>query len=216
MKLATSKELFSYWCSLRAERAAPERSDIDPSAIRNVLADTFILELADDRPFRVSGARIGAIFGRELKGDSFLSLWRPEDHLAVDRLIFESAESLKPALAVAQAAPRGRVRVELEILLLPLRHYGRTRARMLGALSPNAVPTWLGLLAAEPMTLVEARFLHSADELAVRADAPADVQVRPAPSSDSEPLRRRHLFVYEGGRLQPGELRKEPEVYWRK
>jgi hypothetical protein len=212
MKLGTSKELFSYWSRLRGERAAPDRADIDPAAIRNVLADTFILELDDDRPFRVSGARIGAIFGRELKGESFLSIWREEDRAAVERMVSRASGEVRPALAVASAGPRGRVRVELEILLLPLRHYGRTQARMLGALSPDAIPTWLGLIAAEPMSLLESRFVRDDEEIQ-RVEPGAEQQLGLRWPAREEPLRRRHLFVHEGGQLGRDARTKGSEVY---
>ena len=45
MKHATSRMLFAYWDAARGERASPERSEIEPGAIRHILADTFILEI---------------------------------------------------------------------------------------------------------------------------------------------------------------------------
>ena len=39
MKQAVTRKLFSYWNTLRAERAAPERADIDPAAKQVVLKD---------------------------------------------------------------------------------------------------------------------------------------------------------------------------------
>src|SRR4051812_35751029 len=43
MKHPSVRELYHYWIAQRGLRAAPERSDIEPSAIRRALADTFIL-----------------------------------------------------------------------------------------------------------------------------------------------------------------------------
>ena len=70
MKLAASRELFAYWNALRGARSAPERDDVDPGAIRGVLADTFILEFdpAAGFPLRVVGTRTNALFLRELRG----------------------------------------------------------------------------------------------------------------------------------------------------
>ncbi len=47
MKHPTSRMLFSYWDSLRGDRAAPERGEIEPGAIRHILAETFILDLSE-------------------------------------------------------------------------------------------------------------------------------------------------------------------------
>ena len=77
MKHAASRELYAYWEERRGQRPAPERADIEPGAIRAALSDTFILELdaADGHSFRLAGTRVCALFGRELKGESFIDLW---------------------------------------------------------------------------------------------------------------------------------------------
>ncbi|TXM87718.1 PAS domain-containing protein, partial [Methylobacterium sp. WL122] len=70
MKHPTSRMLYSYWDRLRGQRCAPERSEIEPGAIRHLLADSLILEL--DMPhrtatLRLAGTRVCALFGRELR-----------------------------------------------------------------------------------------------------------------------------------------------------
>ena len=59
MKHATSRLLFAYWDGLRGDRAAPERSQIEPGQIRHILADTFILAIEPDgqAEFRLAGTR---------------------------------------------------------------------------------------------------------------------------------------------------------------
>ena len=58
----------------------PSAADIEPGAIRRVLADTFILAFDEPagHPFRIAGTRVCALFGRELKGEAFLDLWAPQ------------------------------------------------------------------------------------------------------------------------------------------
>ena len=48
----------------------PERDDIDPAAIRRILADSFVLavEPGQHPRFRVAGTRICELFGRECAG----------------------------------------------------------------------------------------------------------------------------------------------------
>ena len=89
MKLAASRELFAYWNALRGLRSAPERDDVDPGAIRGVLADTFILEFdpAAGFPLRVVGTRTNALFLRELRGEPFLGLWREADRAEIAELV---------------------------------------------------------------------------------------------------------------------------------
>ena len=54
MKQASSRELFGYWTARRGTRRAPERGEIEPSAIRRALGDVFILEFdrSAGHPFR--------------------------------------------------------------------------------------------------------------------------------------------------------------------
>ncbi len=77
MKHASIRELFDYWNARRGRRSAPERAEIEPGAIRRVLADTFILSFEPNagHPFRIAGTRVCALFNRELKGEAFLDLW---------------------------------------------------------------------------------------------------------------------------------------------
>src|SRR5687768_16604574 len=42
MKQTSSRELFGYWTARRGTRSAPERGEIEPSAIRRALGDLFI------------------------------------------------------------------------------------------------------------------------------------------------------------------------------
>src|SRR6202046_4887894 len=73
VKLAATIELYAYWNRLRGARSAPERNDVDPGAIRGVLADTFVLDFDEKLgfPFRIAGARGTAIFLKELRGLPF-------------------------------------------------------------------------------------------------------------------------------------------------
>src|SRR4051794_37663355 len=69
MKHAASRMLYAYWDGARGERAAPERSEIEPGAIRHILADTFIqIGAHGAAEFRLAGTRLCAPFGRELRG----------------------------------------------------------------------------------------------------------------------------------------------------
>src|SRR2546423_4823866 len=89
MKQASSRELFGYWAARRGKRAAPERGEIEPGAIRRALADAFILEF--DRhaghPFRLAGTRICALLGRELKNEALLDLWDEETRAPLAQLV---------------------------------------------------------------------------------------------------------------------------------
>lgn len=146
MKHGSSRELFEHWQRLRGARLAPERADIDPGAMRKALGDAFLLglELGQDPTFRLAGTRVCALFGRELKGESFVELWHEEARPLVRDLLAMVAEDVVGVIAGAGGHSREGLRTDVEILLLPLRYRGRTQARMIGTLAPLDPPFWIG------------------------------------------------------------------------
>src|SRR6185503_20145730 len=100
MKHATSRELYDYWERLRRGQPAPHRSDIEPSDIRRILADTFILGVARREKYKIRlyGTRICALYGREIKGTNFFDLWTSDDRQAIATLA--AAVSTDAAAAV--------------------------------------------------------------------------------------------------------------------
>jgi hypothetical protein len=198
VKLAATMEIYAYWNQLRGARRAPERNAVDPGAIRGVLADTFILDFDDQRgfPFRIAGSRANAIFLKELRGLSFMDLWRDADREEIDSILHCVADETQAFLIGAEARPPGLGAVDVEIILLPLRHHGFTHSRVLGGLAVHAAPTWMGLVGAGPIALTSLRTLDSST---LGAPAPKDA----APASFSlrdMPRRYKHLFVYSGDR----------------
>ena len=163
MKLAATMELYAYWNQLRGGRSAPERNDVDPGAIRGVLADTFVLDFDDQRgfPFRIAGSRANALFLKELRGLSFLELWRDADREEVDSVLHCVADEAQAFLIGAEAGPPGLDAVGIEVILLPLRHHGLTHSRVLGGLALHAAPAWMGLSGAGPIALTSLRALNS-------------------------------------------------------
>src|SRR5690349_8795728 len=93
MKHKASRELFAYWNELRGIRTAPERSEIEPGAIRAALSDTIMLARDGERvaTFRLAGTRVCALFGRELKNEVFQGLWDPVSRRTLDDLIEHAA-----------------------------------------------------------------------------------------------------------------------------
>jgi hypothetical protein len=200
VKLAASRELHSYWNLLRGARCAPERSEIDPSAIRGVLADTFILEVDHSRryPIRIAGTRTNSLFARELKGCAFLDLWRKPDQREMAAILASVAEEAIAVLAGVSTGPQGLQPLSFELLLLPLRHHGNTQARILGAFSPASLPSWVGLLPAVAMTLLSLRVLGRTESAPERWDS--QTRDEPVASTDFGRAphvdRRGHLFVF--------------------
>jgi len=192
MKHSSNRDLFDYWNRRRSDRAAPERSEIEPGAIRHLLADAFILDFAAHagHPFRIAGTRVCALFGRELKGAAFLDLWADTSTLAMRDLLAVMAEESVGVVASVSAVSANASSLELELLMLPLSHRGRMDARILGGLVPTERTRWLGANAVTGLTLGTLRYLGT------------DVATIAAPRVVPDPPRgriRNGLTVYDGG-----------------
>jgi hypothetical protein len=203
MRQSATRELFDYWNTLRGEREAPDRAEIDPAAIRNVLADTFMLEVDDEHefPIRLSGSRVNALFCAEQKRRAFVDLWSGHEARNIASILATVADATCPLIAGAVAAPKGYNELELELLFLPLRHGGEVNARILGTLAMARKPPWLGLLPTETLTL---RWLRTVGESAATYGAEPDIDLlqsdKAMPASEGGFERRGHLRVFRGGR----------------
>jgi hypothetical protein len=192
MKHATSRMLFSYWDALRGERAAPERGDLEPGAIRHVLADTFVLGVDPQAGavFRLAGTRCAALFGHDLKGREIRSLWPEPNRAEIDRHVATVTSETAGLVAGLRGMAANGWSLDLEFLLLPLRHRGRTDERALGAFSAATLPSWVGLI---PIVSLETTSLRIVS--AARERKPA-LAIPPTAA-----LARRHgLVLLQGGR----------------
>jgi hypothetical protein len=196
MRHASTKQVFAYWDVLRGDRAAPERGEIEPGALRHVLTDTFVLENEAIGPlFRLAGTRLCALFGSELKGRPFVALW-PDiaGQIEMRRLTETVMNDAAGAVAGVLGRTTGGQETHLELLLLPLRYRGRTHARLLGALSPNVTPPWLGIDQIDELKLLSVRMIFGNGRKAQDGEAQLPTH---APG-----LGRPRLVVLEGGLVE--------------
>lgn len=193
MRHAASRQLHAYWDALRGGRAAPGRDEIDPAAIRGVLASVFMLDVAAlplprpaDATFSLSGTRIDALFGRMLRGSTFDSIWDPRSAALAAAALDAALGGGRPVVAAARGGPPGRGAIDVELLLLPLASGAGRRARVLGSLGAASAPDWMGLSAAAPLDLTaleEPRFSPRAPDFGRRVARP----FAPHPGGRREP-----------------------------
>jgi hypothetical protein len=215
MKHSASRELFEYWNRVRGSDRAPHRGAIEPSDIRRVLADTFILEVADREHYtvRLAGTRVCSIYCRELKGTNFFDLWRADDRSAMQTLAAAVSEDGAAAVVTVEAKTARDQAVAAELILLPLRHSGPTFDRVLGSLAVLERPYWLGNEPVERQSIASLRLIWPDDAShhgRRRTDTPTTVTplqapgARPGAGIIAMPLpnsrRRGHLFVVDGGK----------------
>ncbi len=210
MKLKGSIELFQYWDRLRNGRPAPKRTEIEPSDIKSLLADTFILEkdVRGEAVFRLAGTRLCATFGRELKGFAFSSLWMPKDERVVARLAHGAFLAKSVVVISFDGISRNGRSTPFELLLLPL-DGGVDHPRSLGSITPAERPYWLG---ADPLAECritslrvvdpdrEPLYLANRPEVPVPSLSPTLDVIDAATKPGTHGRRIRHLMVLDGGR----------------
>ncbi|MDL2407310.1 PAS domain-containing protein [Rhizobium calliandrae] len=162
MRQKNSVEIFTYWEQLRGNADAPLRNLIEPSAVRHILPELFILEAVRDQAprFRLAGTAICSLMGRELRFESFAALWaggQPDDAV---RIAAGVMEHVVPALIKATGYSIGGRHVTFEMVLMPLRSAGDVCDRLLGCLTPTAHTPWLGSERLEFLALDRSRMLY--------------------------------------------------------
>src|ERR1700728_989847 len=138
MKHPSSREFFAYWEEKRGGGRAPDRSEIEPDAVRELLGDIFVLsyDAASGYPFRVAGPRVCALLGRDLKDRSFSALFAPDGRREIEEIIAVVAEEMLAAVAGITATSEDGAPAHLELLLLPFNTRAHTPISLTGLLAP--------------------------------------------------------------------------------
>lgn len=216
MQMTSTKTLYDYWNSIRGARSAPDRKDIDPTRIRDALANTFILELDETEKFsfRLAGSHLCTAYCRELKGRSFSTLWHQRDQDAMETLVRAVTEDHAVALVTFQGTTALHTKVSFETILMPLRHNGSTHTRLLGAMTALDEPYWLGVQPIMEQRITGLRLIwpddiaHQDEAREVAASVVNDTPYSHAGSNMGVPAtvygrsarRYAHLAVIDGGR----------------
>jgi hypothetical protein len=166
MKHTSSRAFFAYWDAKRGHARAPDRCDIEPSAIRELLGDVFVLSCdeAGGYPFRVAGTRLCALFGRDLKEASFSALFAAETRSEIQEIVSVVANEMIPAIAGVKATCPHGAATHLELLLLPFNARAHEPMSLTGLLAPiDEASEALG-----PLSLTSWRYLHQSEKILPR------------------------------------------------
>ena len=166
MKHPSNRAFFAYWDTKRGHARAPDRSDIEPSAIRELLGDIFVLSSSEATgyPFRVAGTRVCALFGRDLKDKSFSTLFSTDARREIEEIVAVVADDMLPAVAGVSATPERGATTHLELLLLPFNARAHEPISLTGLLAPmNECREPLGAL-----NVTSWRYLHREEKIVPR------------------------------------------------
>jgi hypothetical protein len=183
MKHPSSRAFFAYWDDKRGFARAPDRSEVEPGPVRELLGDIFVLsyDKPTEFPFRVAGTRVCALLGRDLKNEPFPSLFATGSRSDIEEMITVVSEELLVAVAGVTAMTEFGQKAHLELLLLPFVARAHSPISLTGLLAPMyEVRGKLG-----PFDLTSFRYLaHPPQRLAPRVLRKLQVA--------------RGLMVYEG------------------
>src|SRR5476651_1693588 len=117
MKHPSNREFYSYWDDKRGGARAPDRSEIEPAAVRELLGDIFVLSYDPTAgyPFRVAGTRVCALLGCDQKGSSFSALFQSGSRREIEDIIGNVAEEMLAAVCGISATAADGTFAHLEL-----------------------------------------------------------------------------------------------------
>jgi hypothetical protein len=101
-----------------------------------------------------------------------------------------------PVIGGVSAKAAGFQALELELLLLPLRHRGATHSRILGLCSPTSAPNWLGLAPVASLSLQSTRILRRSTDRDGLVAASSGSSSSPQLEAIARLIRRGHFQMF--------------------
>jgi hypothetical protein len=183
MKHPSSRKFFAYWDEKRGFARAPDRSEIEPGPLRELLGDIFVLgyDKPAGFPFRVAGTRVCALLGRDLKNKPFPDLFALPARSEIEEMVTVVSEEQLVAVAGLTGHTECGDKAHLELLLLPFAARAHTPISLTGLLAP--MTPFTGRLG--PLDITSFRYLAHAPQ-------------RFAPRLMRKLQAARGLMVYEG------------------
>lgn len=185
--------LFRHWETVRAEKAAPKRDDLDLRRIRDLLPSIVIIESADGTDayrWRLAGTDACHLMRRELTGTDALGLGDQFEKATIRKLYLSVINSLQPCLIRYRLTTNEAAVIAVEQVGLPLLNNQQTRAYILGAIFPFSDVSKLNYSSIAGFELASARTIWTehlpGDKLVERLAHP--------------PAAVRNFRVIEGGR----------------
>ena len=208
MKHKNSHLLVGYWSRIRNGRDVPDQTDLDPRAVKRMLAHIFILDAVNPgRPvYRLAGTALCERFGMELKGTGFLAQWEGQSGAALGLLLKQAIRTRQPVCLSSIGATADCGMVELETILAPISFNGGEPTRFLGM---TQILTDVMQLGGRPIA-----FQRLIASQLVREEEPVPVFTQPPPPPPAQILRNHsrapHLrLVVSQGR--PTTVQFEPD-----
>ena len=173
-----ARTLLRSWMSLKGERPALARGDLDLRQVPRQAPWLFIVEPSGEAgsyAWRLAGTGIGAFLKREMTGTDFLAGWERFERDAISRALTAVRTKLQPAhFRLRYITDRGQ-RIGADMLALPMTARDGKTIHMLGGLFPHANPEIWHYDTLRPADLAAVRLFDATPENAggrAKAQAP--------------------------------------------
>lgn len=143
-----TRSLYQVWDAIRRGKTAPKRDELDLRSIRDLLANVAVIEqnpVSSAYPFRLAGTALRKIFGKELTGTDFLSLWSPMEQNTISDLAGLVISKHQPATVRFKGFARDGRAEGIEMIMLPMIHSTLQETQIIAVIAPLTSPYWLGV-----------------------------------------------------------------------
>jgi hypothetical protein len=191
-----SRQLFSYWEKLRAERACPSREEFDFAPIKTLLPDIVVIErdhLRNSFRFRLSGTRVCTLFNSNLTASDVLYGWDSFETDVISRHLLTVVNQKQPAVIRMRLTTDRHQTVAAELVALPVHMRGSSRVQIIGGVFPFRPAQSMVPSPIVQRELVSARVIWTEHEQTDSKIEPLFIETR-APNS------RHHFTLIEGGK----------------
>lgn len=143
-----TRSLFQIWDTIRRGKTAPRRDELDLRAIKDLLANVAVIEQHPSKssyPFRLAGTALRKVFGKELTGTDFLSLWSQVEQDTILELAALVVSKHQPATVRFKGFARDGRAEGIEMIMLPMVTTQQNETQIIAVIAPLTGPYWLGV-----------------------------------------------------------------------
>ena len=135
----SSRTLFRFWETMRAERSAPSRSDLDLKKIRNLVPNLFIVEYSVKSHlyrWRLAGTAICDLYRQELTGTDMLAGWDGFEIDVISRFLNATMTLRQPAILRFRLRTDADQLIGTELMAFPILAADGFTTHIFGGLFP--------------------------------------------------------------------------------
>jgi hypothetical protein len=135
----SSRALFRFWETMRGDRSAPDRSDLDLKLVRDLVPWLFITEYAQRaRMFRwrLAGTGICELYRHELTGGNMLAGWDNFEADVISRFLSSTLHTFQPSVLRMRFRTDHGAAIGVEVPVFPITAADGISTHLFGGVFP--------------------------------------------------------------------------------